>query len=75
LVEKLRAFIAKLPPEGVAPEVLETAVAFILCAPKARQRAARWVGDPDASRAEASRYIKMVSSIAQQYRTALVPKR
>ena len=68
---RLRLFLAGLDVAPPGPDTLEIALGFLLQAPKGRQRMAQWLESPEASRAQASGYLRMTYEIAERYRMAL----
>ena len=70
-VRKLRAFLDDLETKAPSRAVFETALGFILQAPKGRGRAEQWVDKPEEHRRGAGEYMKMAYTIARKYQDAL----
>jgi fibronectin type 3 domain-containing protein len=70
-VKRLRAFLQDLEVQPPGREVMEIAMGFILQASRGRQRAEKWVDEPEPHRKAAAEYMKMAYAIAQKYRSAL----
>jgi len=68
---RLRAFLDDLDVKAPAPATKEIAMGFILQAARGRQRAEKWVEEPEPHRKAASEYMKMAYAIAQKYQAAL----
>jgi len=70
-VKRLRAFLEDLTIKAPSLEIFEIAMGFILQASRGRQRAEKWVDEPEPHRKAASEYMKMAYAIAQKYQAAL----
>ncbi len=70
-VRRLRAYLDDLDTKAPSRETAEIAMGFILQAAKGRQRAEKWVDEPDPHRKAAGEYMKMAYAIAQKYQAAL----
>jgi len=70
-VRRLRAYLEDLDVLPPSREILEIAMGFILQAARGRQRAEKWVDEPDPHRKAAGEYMKMAYAIAQKYQAAL----
>ena len=70
-VKRLRAYLGELEVQPPGREILEIAMGFILQASKGRQRAEKWVDEPEPHRRAAAEYMKMAYAIAQKYKAAL----
>ncbi|HLY08738.1 MAG TPA: hypothetical protein VKW04_05445, partial [Planctomycetota bacterium] len=70
-VKRLRAYLGDLEAKAPSRDVLEIAMGFILQASRGRQRAEKWVEEPEPHRKAASEYMKMAYAIAHKYKSAL----
>jgi PHD/YefM family antitoxin component YafN of YafNO toxin-antitoxin module len=70
-VRRLRAYLENLDVPAPSREVLEIAMGFILQAARGRQRAEKWVDEPEPHRRAAGEYMKMAYAIALKYQAAL----
>jgi hypothetical protein len=66
---RLRDFLAPLLEPSTDPAVLEMSFALLLSAPAGRERARRWLAQPEHSRSEATGYARTVVRLAERRRT------
>jgi titin len=71
LVKQLRAHVDGLRLSVPDKETMEIAIAFLISAPRGRQRAQIWLDDPVQHRQGSANYMEHALSIAQKYRKAL----
>jgi len=71
LVQHLRQFLAILP-EPVDSSRLDMLIVFIISSPQGREAAVRWVADPVTFREEASVRVRIMTSLVDTYRRALL---
>src|SRR6185503_14796525 len=71
MVGELRKFLPSDPAGPEAIERLEMVLGFIAVSPTARDVAAKWIGDPDRYRAEATQKLQLIENVVERYRRAL----
>jgi hypothetical protein len=71
MVGRLRNFLPTDPSGPEALERQEMVLGFIAVSPAAREVAAKWIGNPDRYRAEASLKLQLIENVVEKYRRAL----
>jgi hypothetical protein len=72
LLEFLRPLLLTVLPQPPQPGALDLALVFVMTSPPARASAARWSQNPQGSREEATKMLRVMARIVEGYRQAMI---